>query len=288
MPDVDHHPARHRVTERRDHGVAVPEHAPDLPVIRVRDDVAGPQQVEHVVDQRRRVADMKHQGLAGELRRLARESHGLQAETPGVGHGGQYLDADQPVVAFEGRHRARQVAEVGPGRMAAADVRQARAADVDEGVGGRVLRLVDEARECVDGGRAGGTGVDDAGDALFDADAIRRQAAGFEQRVAEDVGVEVDEAGCDVGAPRVDDRFGRCFEGSDDDSVQHVDVTLPDLSGVDIDDLAVGDGQRAHVETRAMPVRRRPEAAGCHEPCASAHAGRDRPQRLPGRAPRGA
>ena len=98
-----------------------------------------PQQIEHIVDQRRRVADMQHQRLAGELRRLARELHGVQAETPGVGRGGQHLDADQPVVAFEGRHRARQVAEVWPGRMAAADVRHAGATDVEEGIGGAWL-----------------------------------------------------------------------------------------------------------------------------------------------------
>jgi hypothetical protein len=93
---------------------------------------------------------------------------------------------------------------------------------------------------------AGRPRIDDAGDALLDADAIRGHQPLTEQPVAEHVGVQVDEARRNPGAIGVDQPVGRPGQRVDQAAVRDVQRPFGPGTGDGIDDPPALDADVRH------------------------------------------
>lgn len=175
------------------------------------DDVAFSEEVENFGEGRKCAADVDHERKADGVGCFAGHAEGLEVMAAGDVFGETDLDAEDDVaIRFDGFDGELGIGEAEVDQLAPGVVGGegglADDGDIEKGHDARVDDVDDvlaQAGKCV---RAGGTGVDDCGDAFGDAVGIGGNAEGGDAIV--DVNVDVDEAGGYEFASRVDDLAG--------------------------------------------------------------------------------
>ena len=179
------------------------------------DDVAGAEDLENLVEERRRLADMHHQrqlqdlgDLLGDLDR--RDAPGAEDHVAGP-----HLDADDDVaVGLDAGDGAIDVDRADVDEFADAVAGdEADRADVEEGLDALARRLDDVFAKAMEIGLAGRAGIDDGRDAALDAAELRpdRDVGA----AMPDMGVQIDPAGRDDRRPSPSMRRAPSGDASD-------------------------------------------------------------------------